>query len=239
MSQLTKKIPRPLVEFVLKIITNFYIVLMRIKFKRLIIRRNTSDHYVFRDIFLFKEFKLPVNINPKLIVDTGAYIGLSSLYYSSKFPNAQIIAIEPESSNFDILTKNTELNTKIKRINAGVWSKNTHLKIVNSHSEKWAFTVQEVDDSDSNGIKAITIDEILKVSGFNEIDILKIDIEGSEKEIFSKNSENWLKKVKIIVLELHDRLIPGCSESVYNSLNREEWEEHKKGEKVIFIKKQF
>jgi FkbM family methyltransferase len=239
MSQLTKKIPRPLVEFVLKTITNCYIFVLRFKFKRLIIRKNTSDHFVFRDIFLFGEFKLPVEIEPKLIIDTGAYIGLSSLYYSSRFPKAHIIAVEPESSNFAVLTQNTELNPNIERINAGIWSKNTRLKIVDSQSEKWAFTVTETDESDSDGIKAVTIDEILANSGFDEIDILKIDIEGSEKEIFGRNSENWLKKVKIIVLELHDRLIPGCSDSVYNALNKEEWQEYKKGEKVIFIKKQF
>jgi FkbM family methyltransferase len=239
MSKLTKKIPRPLVEFVLRIITNCYIFFFKFKFKRLVIRKNTSDHHVFRDIFLFNEFKLPIDADPKLIIDAGAYIGLSSLYYSFQFPDAQIIAVEPESSNFDILTKNTELHSKIKRINSGIWYKNARLKIVDSQSEKWAFTVQEVDESDLDGIKAITIDEILEDSGYSEIDILKIDIEGSEKEIFSRNSENWLKKVKIIVLELHDRLIPGCSDSVYNALKKQEWEEYKKGEKVIFINKKF
>jgi FkbM family methyltransferase len=239
MPKFTKKIPRPIVETVLRLLTNLLIFIYRIRFKRLIIRNNTSDHFVFRDIFLFKEFKLPVTSNPKLIIDTGAYIGLSSLYYSLQFPNAKIIAVEPESSNFQILTTNTELHPNIQRINAGIWSKNTRLKIVDSQSEKWAFTVTEADESDTEAIKAVTIDEILTDSGFEQIDILKIDIEGSEKEIFSRNSENWLKKVKIIVLELHDRLIPGCSDSVYNALKKEEWQEYKKGEKVIFIKKEF
>ncbi len=237
MSKLTKKIPRPIVETILKIITNLIIFIYRIRFKRLIIRKNTSDHLVFRDIFLFGEFKLPINIEPKLIIDIGAYVGLSSLYYSSRYPNAQIIAVEPESLNFDSLIQNTELHPNIKCINAGIWSKNTRLKIVNPQSEKWAFTLTEADKLDSEVIKAVTINEILADSGFDEIDILKIDIEGSEKEIFSRNSENWLKKVKIIVLELHDRIMPGCSDSVYNAMNKEDWQEYKNGEKVIFIKK--
>ena len=239
MPNFTKIIPRKLVETLLRLITYLLIFIYRIRFKRIIIRENTTDHFVFRDIFLFNEFKLPVTSNPKLIIDAGAYIGLSSLYYSLQFPDAQIIAVEPESSNFQILTTNTELYPNIQRINAGIWSRNTRLKIVDSQSEKWAFTVIEADESDSDAIKAVTIDEILADSGFEEIDILKIDIEGSEKEIFSRNSENWLKKVKIIVLELHDRLIPGCSDSVYNALKKEEWQEYKKGEKVIFIKKEF
>jgi len=239
MSKITKKIPRPLVEFLLKLLTKCLILVYRRKFKRLTIRPNTSDHYVFRDIFLFKEFKLPIDINPKLIIDTGAYIGLSSLYYTSRFPDAQIISIEPEASNYEILQQNTELHPNIKRINAAIWSKNTLLKITDSHSEKWAFTVAETHESDANGIKAVTLDEILSNSGADQVDILKIDIEGSEKEIFSKNSENWLKKVKIIVLELHDRLIPGCSDAVYRVMKKEEWQEYKKGEKVIFIRREF
>jgi FkbM family methyltransferase len=239
MSNLTKKIPRPLVEALLKLITNVLILFYRFKFKILVIRKNTSDHYVFRDIFLLNEFKLPIEIKPKFIVDTGAYIGLSTLYYAKKYPDAQIVAVEPELSNFETLSTNTEINSKISRINAGIWSKNTKLKIVNFNTEKWAFSVTETDDSDINAIQAITIDEILLNSGFDEIDILKIDIEGSEMEIFSKNCDNWLKKVKIIVLELHDRLVPGCSDSVYGAIKKEDWFEFKKGEKVIFIRKQF
>lgn len=237
MSKLTKKIPRPLVEFVLTLITNLYLFIFRFKFKKLIIRKDTSDHFVFRDIFLFKEFKLPIEINPKLIIDTGAYIGLSSLYYSSRFPNAKIIAVEPEATNFEILTNNTELHPNIKRIKAGIWSKNVRLKIIDHNSQKWAFTLMEAENSDPEAIDAITIDELLAQSGFEEIDILKIDIEGSEKEIFNTNSLNWLNKVKIIVLELHDRLIPGCSEALYNAIKREEWQEFRKGEKIILIKK--
>ena len=84
MSNLTKKIPRPLVEALLKLITNVLILFYRFKFKILVIRKNTSDHYVFRDIFLLNEFKLPIEIKPKFIVDTGAYIGLSTLYYAEK-----------------------------------------------------------------------------------------------------------------------------------------------------------
>ena len=239
MFKLTKKIPRPLVESFLRWLTNLLILFYRIKFKQLIIRKGTSDHYVFRDIFLFKEFKLPVKIIPKLIIDTGAYTGLSSLYYSSKYPKSKIISVEPEISNFKILSKNTELNLNIKRIKAGIWSKNTKLKIVDSNSAKWAFTVNETYNDDADGIQAITIDQILFDSGFEQIDILKIDIEGSEKEIFSNNSEKWLSKVNILVLELHDRLVPGCSNAVYNSLFMDEWQEYKKGEKVILINKKY
>jgi FkbM family methyltransferase len=236
MGKITKYIPRNVVQLILKTLTAIYIFIYKMRLGKLVLRKSTSDHLVFRDIFLFGEFKLPIKINPKFIVDAGAYIGLSSIYYSLKYENANILAIEPEKSNFEILEENTIGFKNIKRINAGLWSKNVTLKIVDSSSEKWAFKVEEIEGETKDGIKSMTLNSVLENSGFQEIDILKIDIEGSEKELFSKNTE-WLDKVKIIVIELHDRLIPGCSDAVYEAIDSTIWEEYKKGEKVIFIRK--
>lgn len=237
MGKLTKLIPRPIVEGTLRLATNALIRFYSFKFKDLSIRKGTSDHYVFRDIFLLGEFKLPIELNPKLIVDAGAYIGLSALYYTNKYPNAKIIAIEPEDTNFEMLTRNTSSNPNIERVNAGVWSSVTNLRISNKSSEKWAFTVEEVPEGEPFDIRAVTIDSILKNSGFDKIDILKIDIEGSEKELFTRNFENWLPKVNVLVLELHDRMIPGCSDALYNAISKDDWNEFRKGEKVILIRK--
>ncbi len=66
-----------------KLISSIIIKIYKLKCKNLIIRHRTTDSAVFRSVFLFKEFKLPIKINPKLIIDAGAYTGLSALYYSS------------------------------------------------------------------------------------------------------------------------------------------------------------
>ena len=238
MTKLTKKIvPRSVVEGVLATITNLLIGIYRIKFKKLIIRRGTSDHYVFRDIFLFGEFKLPVVIDPELIIDAGAYTGLSALYYSKTYPNAKIIAVEPESSNFKVLNQNTVDNSNIECIQAGLWSENALLKIADVKKEKWAFTLERVKEGEEYDIRSITVSKLLEDSDFDRIDILKIDIEGAEKELFSTNSKKWLNKVNIIVLELHDRMRKGCSEAVYNAIDKSIWREWSKGEKVVFVRK--
>lgn len=238
MGKVTKLIPRPVVKGTLRLATNVLIRFYSFKFKDLSIRKGTSDHYVFRDIFLFGEFRLPVDIQPKLIIDAGAYIGLSALYYSNKYPSAKIIAIEPEDTNFEMLTRNTESNPNIQRVNAGVWSSNANLRISNKSSEKWAFTVEEVPDGQPFDIRAVTIDSVLENSGFDTIDVLKIDIEGSEKEIFSKNAEKWLPRVNVLVLELHDRMVEGCSDALYSAINKDDWKEFREGEKVILVRKE-
>jgi hypothetical protein len=66
-------------------------------------RQGTSDSEVFKDIFVRRNYRLPVYTRPKLIIDGGAYVGYSSLYFSLKYPEAKIIAVEPEDSNFELL----------------------------------------------------------------------------------------------------------------------------------------
>jgi len=223
-----------------KIIKSFYMPSLwyyqRI-FKPLIIRDNTTDKSIFRNIFLFRELALPIEINPKLIIDAGAYTGLSTLYYSRKFPQAKIFAVEPEDSNFKILEKHTVGNPNISRINAGLWHKEAYLQIIDRHTGHWGFMVKEVGSNDKYNVKAITVDSILKQSGLDIIDILKLDIEGSEKELFSQNFSSWLDKTNIIVIELHNKIKPECEATFYAAFNKADWNEYRQGEKVIMIRK--
>lgn len=238
MKQMLKKmVPKSVIDLTLRIITFFFVKYYSLIYNPLIIRKNTTDNLIFRSIFIFKEFKLPIKIKPKLIIDGGAYTGLSALYYSSKYPDAKIFAVEPEESNFEILEKQTKKIHNITRIKAGLWYKDAFLKIVNGKTGKWDFTVKEVEKSEAYDIKAVTIDDLLKRSGFDEIDILKLDIEGSEKELFSKNYNSWINKVNIIVIELHDWMREGCAQSLYSAINQAEWKKYKSGEKLVLIRR--
>ena len=75
-----------------------------------------------------------------------------------------------------------------------------------------------------NTVQGITIDKILKTNSLEKIDILKIDIEGAEREVFM-DSSSWIKKIDVLIIELHDRLKSGCSRSFYNGSNGfdDEW----------------
>lgn len=81
---------------------------------------------------------------------------------------------------------------------------------------------------------SITIDKIIELYNIDKIDILKIDIEGSEKEVFEESE--WLDKVNILIIELHDRMKKGCSQSVLNSVMKFDFSLQINGENLIFIK---
>lgn len=238
-AQIKKLVPKKIIHIWLGVISFFAIKVYKLKYPHLVIRKRTTDSEVFRSIFVFHEFKLPIKIDPQLIVDAGAYTGLSALYYSSQYPHAKIICIEPETSNFEILEKNTKHLPNISRVQAGLWNKNTFLKIQKCIVEKWAFTVEEVWEGEDFDMKSVTIDTILRESWFWSIDILKLDIEGAEKQLFSTDTKPWLDRVNIIVIELHDRFIDGCSQSLYSAIHRSEWKEFREGEKVILIRNEY
>lgn len=180
------------------------------------LRTRTSDYLVFEQIFTYKAYEMKTNINPNIIIDCGANIGLTSIYFSNKYPNSKIIAIEPERSNYEMMLKNTQNYSNIVCLQKGIWKKSCFLEIMDESVSNWEFMVKETDAK--TDISAISIPDLIKEYEISQIDILKIDIEGSEKEIFEDHPEAWLPFVNILIVELHDRYKEGCSQALFKSL---------------------
>ena len=186
------------------------------------LRNQTSDVDCFDQVFLEKDYDFDIDFKPELIIDCGANIGLSSLFFRAKYPEAHIIAVEPEQSNFEMLQRNTKPYNNIECLNCGIWNRNVNLKITEESKakDKWGFIVTETEEQGNGAIKAITISEIMRKYGKSEIGILKMDIEGSELEVFSSNYEEWLPKTKTIMMELHDWRRKGCSRAFFEAIFR-------------------
>ena len=201
------------------------------------LRGKSSDFRVFDEIFIKDQYDshlLPKN--PKVILDAGANIGLSSIYFAVRFPKSKIFALEPENSNYQILSKNTKSFENIILLKKALWSHSTDLHISNPSAEKWAFNFTESKLSTENLYEGISVEGFMTDYSINEIDILKLDVEGAEKDIFSKNID-WIPKVKLIIVELHDRIVPGCSREFFASTSQYKFEEYRKGENFFLSRK--
>jgi FkbM family methyltransferase len=132
-----------------------------------------------------------------------------------KYPSARVICIEPESNNFELLKQNTKTYPDIHFHQKGLWSKSTYLNIINPNQSNWAFITKETDDENNYDVHAISVKEIMNQHELDIIDLLKVDIEGSEIELFSKNADEWLGKTKLIIIELHS---PECREVCENKM---------------------
>lgn len=197
------------------------------------LRNNSSDVHVFTQVIYRKEYELKYRVNPTVIVDCGANIGFSTIFFKNKFPEATVIAVEPESGNFKILKKNTEKYSNIHCLKRGIWNRSTNLKIVDHNRGNWGFTVEETETPDETTIPAISIDQIMKDYQLDHIDILKIDIEGSEKKLFESNVDTWLPFVKVLVIELHDPTVKDCAKTFYRALEPYEYETKTHRESIV------
>lgn len=184
------------------------------------LRTPSSDIPTYRQVFVDKEYAFSTRQDPKVIVDAGANIGLASVYFANKYPNARIIAIEPEQSNFEVLKANTKHYPNITPIQAALWNRNEEINLIDPGLGKWGFMTGEkaaseaATDNICHAVKAMTVDSIMDEFGIDRINILKVDIEGAEKEVFSDTSA-WIDKVDALIVELHERMKPGCNRSFY------------------------
>ena len=167
------------------------------------------------------------------IVDLGANIGLSVLHFKSKYPNARIIAVEPEKSNYELLKKNVAGYNNIYCFNNAIWYTNNNLGIYDSGMGEYGYRVVDGNDRQVGTINGITLNDIIEKFNITTIDILKIDIEGAEKELFTYNYESWLPKVRCIVIELHDMYRKGCATAFFKAISSREYDIFCKGEDFV------
>jgi FkbM family methyltransferase len=197
------------------------------------LRGNSTDIHVFEQVFAFKQYKISYNFKPEYIFDLGANTGLASVYFKNVYPDATIIAVEPDPKNFEILLKNTAAYKNIHCYMGGIWNKTTALEIIDTGKGEWAYITKEVSVASESTIDAVTIDTLMHQYNIPKIDILKLDIESAEKEVFEGEHQKWMPKVKAMIIELHDRYKPGCSESFFKAMSNYKFSTRLRGENII------
>ncbi len=181
------------------------------------IRPRTSDKYCFEQIFLDEIYQLPIDLSPRAIVDCGANVGYASVYFANRYPQARIVCVEPEPSNFKALVANTSAYPNIIPVEAAIWDSPGRLAVDSSESA-WESRVSTPGDGLLTTVAAVTIEDILALCPADAVDIIKIDIEGAEKEVFSSGRRSWLGQIQVLMVELHDRIKAGCTEALEQAL---------------------
>lgn len=210
--------------------------------QKILIANNSSDAQVFEQIYLNEEYgsilKLLIEkkIEPTLMIDAGANIGLTSLYFKSHFPDLRIITLEPSESTFNRLTQNIQLNnySKVINVNKGLWSKSTKLKADRTFrdGEDWSFRLVEAGPTEQPFFESTCVQDIISEFSLDKIDFLKIDIEGGEDNVFAYGCDiTWLDKVLVIAIEIHDEF--KCRERIESMLTKHNFDLSHSGELTI------
>ena len=175
-----------------------------------------SDYDVFKQIFNNQEYKTVLSLiklnfnieNEHIIIDAGANVGYTSLYFLDQLPKVKIFGIEPFNTNMTLYKENIKINNYEKQVvfyeNALSENENKLYLIDTSFRDGKDWSISTVASNEGN-VKGITINEIIQKNEINEITVLKIDIEGAERFIFSHgNNLEFLKITKLIAIEIHD-----------------------------------
>lgn len=172
-----------------------------------IIEIRPQDIPIFYEIFFtetYKEALHPILKTNNWVVDLGANIGLTTIYLMEhSSTNLNVICLEPSTKNLRLLHRNLSPYSKAIVIQ-GMISK--QLGYANIKDKLIGYNIKETDIEDQEGtrVKSYNMESLISENSIPKINLLKIDIEGAERELF-KGSCDWLEKVERIIIEFHDQ----------------------------------
>jgi FkbM family methyltransferase len=171
--------------------------------------KNRREFRLLKDeIFKKKAYEFsPVCVSPR-IIDAGAHIGLTTLFFKSIYPTASIIAIEPNPELFEILEHNILTNhlEGVTHCNCALSSRKGLADFyIDSEPDSWYSTGSLIEENARKSspvkkiiVKTLTLDDFLDAN----IDLLKLDVEGSELKILENARK--LSNIERIIIETHD-----------------------------------
>lgn len=197
------------------------------------VRPDSSDIRVLEQVFVLEQYLPSARIqDPSIIVDCGANAGYSSIFFLERFPSARVIALEPDPRNANICRENLrKYKDRVVVLEKALWGAVAKLNFVEesrAQGAEWGVEVRAGNGSaGSRTVEALDIPSLMATTDIEFIDLLKIDIEKSETEVFRMNPSRWLQSVGNIAIELHG---PECTEVFHTALRDFSFKEEECGE---------
>jgi FkbM family methyltransferase len=161
----------------------------------------------FWHVFCCGEYDVPMD--SKTIVDLGANIGAFSLWAARRCPTAKIVAVEPFPSTFERLEKtvsDNNLANRVKTLNIAIGAANGVVSFDATEGKRsyCRSIIEEDSNTDSVEVPSLSLESLLDRCEIDELDCLKMDVEGGEYAIFDGASTETLRRIKVITMEYHD-----------------------------------
>jgi FkbM family methyltransferase len=167
----------------------------------LLVRR--GDAIPLLEQFALDVYAVPLPGPPvRSILDLGANVGFASIALAARHPGARIVCVEPEPSTRELLARNLARNgveAEILALAVGGAPGSVSLRYGEHHS------LTRTQPDPAGEIRAAPLAEMLDLAGLPEVDLVKIDAEGAEREVLADVGA-WADRVGAIIGELHDGL---------------------------------
>ncbi|CAI5483005.1 unnamed protein product [Closterium sp. Yama58-4] len=197
-------------------------------------------HLLDTRAFRFLRASLLPHFRPAAILDAGANIGLASLIFAMRFPDALIVAVEPARDNFALLQRNVKHLPQILPVNAALCR-------ADSLSPPSPAAANHSPASPSPCMPAVSVPSLLQRMQLPRFDYVKIDIEGAEKEVFCSDAGagttdaaaaaagGWHRDVAVVSVEVHEDLAPGIAACMEGVCARTRYDVRTYGENTVYF----
>jgi FkbM family methyltransferase len=152
---------------------------------------------------------------PTKILDLGANVGMAAAYFCANYPDAQIGCVEPDPRNLKLLEQTVAANVIDATVIAAAVSSVAGTLRLRMGADPTCSALETSPMhvlNTSTEVAVTTVPEILAHMGWDRVDLVKIDIEGTEHELLGQNNE-WLRRVDVIMLEIHPNTTPEAIQS--------------------------
>ncbi|QHT70543.1 FkbM family methyltransferase [Rhodocytophaga rosea] len=160
---------------------------------------SASFVFIYSEIFKQEIYKFKTSNAKPYILDCGANIGLSTLYFKDLFPDAEVVAFEPDTKVFEILAKNVQSFrlTNVSLLNKAVWHSETKLQFYAEGADGGRIT-NDIKEANVVEIETVRLKDFIN----RPVDMLKIDIEGAETQVL-EDIADVLSYIDKIFIEYH------------------------------------
>lgn len=199
-------------------------------------RKGMSERHAFAQVFIHREYDFNWGDGLRRIVDAGANVGLATLCFQQQFPDAVIAAVEPHPGNAEAFRGNTAHLPGVELFEAALHNRSGETMAVTDEGfgSNGFMTRSEGSGQGVAEVPSVSIADIMVRMGWTDVDLVKVDIEGGERVLFEAHFD-WMDVTRHIVLEFHERMVPGSSVPVLKAMTAKGFRvADVRGENVLF-----
>ncbi len=174
----------------------------------LYLRLGSTDWFVAEEVFLREVYAVVRGAAPadtRTILDLGANVGLTLALWHSWWPQARMVAVEPDEDNLRVLARNVApFAAQVQAVRACAVGAAREVQL-DRRAGQAAYRLADTGTTAGATLPGRTVADILQTQAIDELDLLKCDIEGAEREVFAACAA-WIGRVRCMVIEVHDDL---------------------------------
>lgn len=189
-------------------------------------RTDLSDLFVLREVFVHRIYEFPYerHVGPvRRVLDLGSNAGFSPLYFSLVLPGADVACVEPVSANVELIKENAAANRlqwtirqgavaaepgEVTLYSSGWWASSSTTREVAEARAAAEHRPERLLGGTEETVRAVAVADLLDELGWDTVDVVKMDIEGAERDVLLDGDTAWLDRVGVLVLDIHAKYVP-------------------------------